>query len=83
VVINVHDAKSNLSRLLDRAAAGEEIIIGRAGKPVARLVALEPRRRVEFGRLKGQIWISDDFDAIDQDLIDSFEGNPPRDDASA
>lgn len=73
MVINVHEAKSNLSRLLDRAAAGEEIVIGRAGKPVARLVALESRPLREIGRLRGQIWIGEDFDAPDDELRRLFE----------
>lgn len=74
MLVNVHDAKTHLSRLLDRAAAGEEIVIGRAGKPVARLVPLEQRPQRVFGALAGQVWISDDFDAPDDDLIALFEG---------
>jgi len=66
-VVNVHDAKTHLSRLLDRAAAGEEIVIGRAGKPVARLVPLERRRPVRFGLLKGQIDMAG-FDEADADI---------------
>jgi prevent-host-death family protein len=61
--VNVHEAKTHLSRLLERVEAGEEIVIARAGKPIARLVPLEPPapRRL-FGRDRGKIWISDDFD---------------------
>ena len=75
-MINIHDAKTQLSRLVERASAGEEIIIARAGKPVARLVPLEksgkPRKP---GLLKGKIWISKDFDApLPDDLLDLFEG---------
>ncbi len=72
--VNIHEAKTHLSRLVDRAAAGEEIIIGRAGKPVARLVALEPpveKRRL--GVWKGQVWVSPDFDEEDQELTRRFE----------
>ena len=62
--MNVHDAKTHLSRLLERVEAGEEITLARAGRPVARLVPYhqvrEPRKP---GLLKGKIWISDDFDA--------------------
>lgn len=68
-VVNVHDAKTHLSRLLDRAAAGEEIVIGRAGKPVARLVALADRRVVRFGLLKGRIDMTG-FDSADEELED-------------
>jgi prevent-host-death family protein len=62
-VVNIHAAKTHLSRLVDRAAKGEEIVIARAGKPVARLVACDtkPKRRVP-GQLKGRIEYGDDFD---------------------
>jgi prevent-host-death family protein len=60
---NMRDARAQLSRLVERAAEGEEIVIARSGRPVARLVALEkPRKKREFGFLKGEIWVSDDFD---------------------
>ena len=62
--VNVHEAKTHLSRLLARVAAGEEIVIARAGKPVARLVAVAPERRERrLGTLRGRIWVADDFDA--------------------
>jgi len=64
--INIHAAKTQLSRLVDEAAAGEEIIIARAGKPVARLVSLATpptaQKRV-LGRLVGQLSVPKDFDA--------------------
>ena len=63
--INIHEAKTHLSRLVDKAAKGEEIVIAKAGKPKAKLVPLTKpgggKRR--SGRLKGKIWIADDFDA--------------------
>jgi len=72
-MVNVHEAKTQLSRLLERVEAGEEVIIARAGKPVARLVALaqERPRRVP-GRLKGRIHISDSaFDPMaDEELAE-------------
>ena len=62
--VNIHHAKTHLSRLVERAAAGEEVIIAKSGRPVAKLVALTtptlPRRS---GSLKGQIRIGKDFDA--------------------
>jgi prevent-host-death family protein len=62
--VNIHAAKTHLSALVEEAAAGEEIIIAKAGKPIARLVALEkPAFRRAFGVLKGRIHASDDFDA--------------------
>ena len=62
--VNVHDAKSHLSRLLLRVEAGEEIVISRAGRPVARLVAARrSRRRRQPGRFVGKGRIADDFNA--------------------
>lgn len=74
--VNVHEAKTHLSALLEEVSAGAEIVIARAGKPVARLVAIDakkPDRRL--GLLKGKIWISDDFDApLPDEFLDLFEG---------
>ncbi len=63
--VNVHEAKTQLSKLLARVAAGEEIVIARAGKPVARLVPVEPKRRRRIAGLDAgkDFWIADDFDA--------------------
>lgn len=62
--VTIYEAKTHLSRLVDQAAAGEEIIIARGGKPVARLSQLvEPARKLRFGVLKGQVRIAADFDA--------------------
>ncbi len=58
----MHEAKSTLSRLVEQAAAGEEILIARAGKPVVRLVPVERRKR-RLGRWKGRVRMSRDFDA--------------------
>lgn len=61
--VNVHEAKTHLSRLLERVERGEEIVIARAGKPVARLIPIEPAPgKRPIGRDKGKIWMSDDFD---------------------
>lgn len=63
-IVNMHAAKTQLSKLAERAASGEEILIARNGQPVARLVALEkPGKSRGVGFCKGEIWISDDFDA--------------------
>jgi len=75
--VNIYEAKTHLSRMVDRAAAGEEIVIARNGKPVARLCPLEPRRRntVKFGVLDGQIEVAEDFDApLPDDVLALFEG---------
>ncbi len=63
VEANVHEAKTHLSRLLARAEAGEEVVISRAGKPVARLVAIAPPKKSVLGMDRGKGWIADDFDA--------------------
>ena len=74
--VNIHQAKTQLSKLIEAAEQGEEVIIARAGKPVVRLVPVGtalPRRRP--GSLEGQLLISDDFDApLPDDLLDAFEG---------
>ena len=61
--VNVHEAKTQLSKLLRRVAAGEEIVISRAGKPVARLVAVVPRARRLLGLDEGVFEVPNDFDA--------------------
>lgn len=74
--VNVHEAKTHLSRILDRVSAGEEIIIARAGKPVARLVPLKAKRKARVpGSYAGRIEIADDFDApLPDEVLDDFEG---------
>lgn len=75
VEVNIHEAKTHLSRLLSRVAAGEEVVIAKAGKPVARLMPYKekPRNRVP-GMDKGRIWISDDFDEpLPEDIQKVFE----------
>ena len=73
-VFNVHEAKTHLSRLLDRVAEGEEVIIAKSGRPVAKLVrvAAEPRKP---GRLKGRIRIAADFDEpLPEEILAGFRG---------
>lgn len=75
-VTNIHEAKTHFSKLVERAAAGEEIVIGKAGKPVARLVpyaAPAPPKR-KPGSWKGKIWISPDFDKFDSEIEKLFNG---------
>jgi prevent-host-death family protein len=77
-VVNMHEAKTHLSRLVERVESGEEIIIGRAGKPVARLVPYQEKRPVRsgYGALKGKLWIADDFDDdLPADILDGFYGD--------
>ena len=75
MVINVYEAKTQLSKLLDRAAGGEEIVLGKSGKPRARLVAYREKRPPRRpGRLAGKIEIADDFDETPDWLVDAFTG---------
>lgn len=75
--VNIHAAKTNLSRLVDEVAGGAEIVIAKNGKPMAKLVpykTAKPARRPGF--LKGRIKIAGDFDApLSKELLDSFEGS--------
>lgn len=70
--VNVYEAKSTLSRLLERVESGERIVIARAGRPVADLV---PHVQVDlaFGAAAGEIEIADDFDAVLPEVVDLFE----------
>lgn len=72
--VNIYEAKTQLSRLVDRAAAGEEILIARHGRPLAKLSPLEPGgRAIVFGLLEGHIEIADDFDApLPDDVLSGF-----------
>jgi prevent-host-death family protein len=77
--VNVHDAKTHLSRLLERAESGEEIVIARAGKPVARLVPYTTERPTRtFGALRGQIRILPGFDELDVEIAREFEDSIAR-----
>lgn len=72
--VNIHEAKTHFSKLLERVAVGEEIVIAKAGKPVARLVPLKdrPKRRV-LGSAKGEFTVPDDFnDPLPKEIEDLF-----------
>ena len=74
-VVNIYEAKTNLSKLVDQASAGEDVIIGRSGKPLARLTRLAPKKRpVRFGVLKGKLDVAEDFDApLPASVLGAFE----------
>ncbi len=76
-IINIHEAKTHLSRLLEQVAVGEEIVIAKAGKPIARLVPLKaPPKKRQLGLLKGKLNVPDDFDApLTDDELTLFEGH--------
>lgn len=72
--VNVHEAKTHLSKLLRRVAAGEEVVIARAGEPVARLVPVETRPRRIFGVDRGRFEVPEDFNApLPEDVLRDFE----------
>ena len=74
--VNIHEAKTHLSRLLAQVEAGEEVVIARNGKPVARLVACERRGRRQFGSLKGRIKLDDSFfDPLPEEELAAWEGD--------
>jgi prevent-host-death family protein len=79
-IVNLYEAKTHLSELVERAAAGEEIVIAKAGQPKAVLVPFRAKKKPRKGGFwRGKGWISDDFDApLPDDLLDAFEGRRPR-----
>ena len=74
--VNIHAAKTNFSRLLERVAAGEEVVIAKAGTPVAKLVPMPPPLpRRQLGTLAGTFTVPDNFDdPLPDDILDAFEG---------
>lgn len=75
-LMNLYEAKTQLSALVDEAANGAEIIIAKAGKPLAKLVAFRETARRKPGRAKGVVWIGDDFDApLPAELQAAFNGD--------
>lgn len=73
MIVNVHVAKTNLSRLLEQACSGEEVIIAKDSRPIARLVPIEQPRR-QFGVLKGKLVIPDSFfDPLPPEELDAWE----------
>lgn len=73
--VNMHQAKTSLSRLVERALAGEEIVIARNGEPLVKLVPVEKDKKPrEPGRYKGQIWLGPDFEFTDEEITELFEG---------
>ena len=75
-VFNLYEARTGLSKLVDRAAEGEEIVIAKAGHPMAKLVAFKPpAAKRQPGGWEGKVWIADDFDApLQEDHLSAFEG---------
>lgn len=73
ITVNVHEAKTHLSKLLEQVERGETVVIARAGKPVAELTALKPRADFIFGGLKDVVWYDDStWEADDRELSAMF-----------
>ena len=74
--INIYDAKTRFSQLVDKAASGEDVVVSRNGKPLVRITRLEtPKRQIRFGVLKGKLRIPADFDSpLPDDVLATFEG---------
>ena len=74
--VNIYEAKTRLSQLVDKAASGEDVVVSRNGKPLVRITRLDaPKRRISFGLLKGRFSIPRDFDApLPDDVVAGFEG---------
>lgn len=91
MIVNIHAAKTNLSKLIERAEAGEEVVIARNGKPAVRLAPVEspPAKREKgswLGSLKGQIWMAPNMDEVDAEIAREFEESeifPPDNDEDA
>ena len=81
--VNIHEAKTHLSRLLAKVSRGDEVIIARGGKPIARLVPIQKAKRMDYllGIDRGRLWIAEDFDAaLPEEILAAFEGkgeDPP------
>jgi len=74
-IVNMHQAKSSLSRLVERALAGEDVVIARNGEPLVRLVPIPKTREARVpGRSKGLIWLAPDFDEMSEEELKDWEG---------
>lgn len=77
--VNMHEAKTNLSKLVEEAEAGEEVVLARAGRPAVRLVPVRPPRKRKLGQWKGKVRMSKDFDTpLPEDMLREWEGRHPR-----
>ena len=75
LIANIHQAKTNLSSLIEAVLAGKDVVIAKAGKPVARLVKFEEKKkRSSYGILKGKIQVPDDFNDEDEEINKMFYG---------
>lgn len=81
-ITNISDKKATLSKLVEKVMRGEEVIIGKSGKPVAKLVPYNldtSPRQLGVGRWQGQIWMAEDFDQLPEDILNLFTGEAADD----
>jgi prevent-host-death family protein len=77
-IVNIQEAKTHLSRLVEEAVAGEEVVIARSGKPYVRLVPCVPDRAPrKLGGWEGKVWVAEDFDEPNEEIQRLFEGDDP------
>jgi len=85
-ITNISEAKASLSKLVEKVMRGEEVIIGKAGKPVAKLVPYSldtSPRELGVGHWRGQIWLADDFDELPEEILTLFTGEAEEDESFA
>ena len=83
---NISEAKANLSKLIEKALQGEEVIIGKAGKPIVKIIPYDfetSPRQLGAGNWHGRIWIADDFDELPEDILRLFTGEGDEDESVA
>ncbi len=85
-ITNISEAKATLSKLVEKVLKGDEVIIGKAGKPVAKLVPYDLEsspRQLGVGKWQGKIWMADDFDDLPEDIVQLFTGEADKDESVA
>lgn len=85
-ITNISEAKASLSKLIEKALQGEEVIIGKAGKPIVKIIPYDfetSPRYLGAGNWRGQIWIADDFDDLPEDVLGLFIGEDNEDESIA
>jgi len=76
-IVNIHQAKTQLSRLIEKTLSGQEIIIAKAGKPVVKLLPVHGKlKKRKGGQWKNKVWIADDFDQLPEEILNNFLSNP-------
>ncbi len=85
-ITNISEAKASLSKLIEKALRGEEVIIGKAGKPIVKIIPYDfdtSPRQLGVGNWHGHIWIAGDFDELPDDVLEQFMGEDSEDESLA